>query len=450
LNHLLDGGLRHFGELLRSGQCSAAEVTQALIETIRVEDEKLQAFVHLDELGAMASARAVDESLAMGGDLGPLAGVPVVIKDLVQVEGMPPASAGSRLDVSDLIGPEGDFVRRLRALGCVLLGKTRMIEFAAGAHNMTHPTPWNPCDPEIHRSPAGSSNGSAVAMAAGLTGFAIGSDTGGSVRVPAAFCGVFGLKTSRGLWPLDGVFPLSSHLDTLGVFSKSADDAALIFSAIEGEEEIQPPALKHLRMGYERAADLELTSTVAAAYENALRLLDRVGVELVELSSWQDEALVVDEIFSRLVAGDLRMMLGENRLKHFAHELDPVVQRRLDGAKGVGKPLRQALEKELERLKEKAIDRMDGLDGILSPTAPVQSPPLMEIADTDVAVRYVAEALRLSRFANVQDYCAVSVPIEAEKAALPIGLQIAAGPGQDGRLLAMARALESVVAGSGE
>ena len=435
-------GLRHYSEQLRSRQCSAEEATDALIHAVRREDEKLQAFVHLDEAGALTAARAVDRRLAKGDDPGPLAGVPVVIKDLLQVEGMPTARAGSRLEVADLIGQEGAFVQRLRALDCVLLGKTRTTEFAAGAHNTTHPTPWNPRDPALHRSPAGSSSGSAVAMAAGLTGFAIGSDTGGSVRVPAAFCGVCGLKTSRGLWPLDGVFPLSPHLDTLGLLSGSADDAAFLFSAIQGQEEWGLPRLDRLRLGVEKADDLNLTPPVAARYDRAIHRLARAGVELVELPSWRDEAPVIDALFSRLVAGELRMTLGETRLKQYAGELDPVVQRRLEGGRDLDDAAMQGLEKELERLYSKAAKRIRGLDGILSPTAPLQSPPLSEISDTDTAVGYVAEALRLSRVTNVQGYCAVTVPIPSEAGVLPVGLQIAAGAGQDSWLLAVARAVE--------
>lgn len=438
-------GLRDFGERLRSRQCSALEATEALIHAVRFEDEKLRAFVHLDEDGALAAAGAVDTRLANGDDPGPLAGVPVVIKDLLQVEGMPVARAGSRIDVADLIGAEGAFVQRLRALGCVLLGKTRTTEFAAGAHNLTHPTPWNPCDPGIHRSPAGSSSGSAVAMAAGLTGFGVGSDTGGSVRVPAAFCGVCGLKTSRGLWPLEGVFPLSSHLDTLGLLSRNADDAAFLFAAIQGGQEHALPDSNCLRLGFEKAEHMDLTPSVAVHYDQALGLLSHAGVDLVELPSWRDEAPVIDALFSRLVAGELRKSLGEARLTDGMDLLDPVVQRRVEGAQRLDGASMLRLEKELERLRMKAAARIRGLDGILSPTSSMQSPPLSEIQDTDTAVRYVAEALRLSRVTNVQDYCAVTLPLPCEAGVLPIGLQIAAGADQDSRLLAIARAAEKVL-----
>jgi len=442
--------LRRYGEQLRSQQCSAEEVTQTLIQAVQREDEKLQAFVHLDAAGALATARAVDGRLAKGDDPGPLAGVPVVIKDLLQVEGMPAARAGSRLEVADLIGEEGGFVQRLRALGCVLLGKTRTTEFAAGAHNLTHPTPWNPRDPATHRSPAGSSSGSAVAMAAGLTGFAIGSDTGGSVRVPAAFCGVCGLKTSRGLWPLDGVFPLSPHLDTLGLLSRSADDAAFLLSAIQGQKEVALPRLNRLRLGVERADDLGLTPPVARRYDRALRQLGSAGVELVELPSWRDEAPVIDALFSRLVAGELRMTLGETRLKQVGGELDPVVQRRLEGARDLDDEAMHGLEDALERLQLKAADRIRGLDGIFSPTSSMQSPPLSELSEPDTAVDYVAEALRLSRVTNVQGYCAVTLPIPSAADGLPVGLQIAAGAGEDSWLLAVARAVENEFAAGAE
>ena len=140
----------------------------------------------------------------------------MAVKDLLAVDGMP-TTAGSNVDVADLIGPEGRFVKCLKRAGCVILGKTKTVEFALGGagSNRVRGTPRNPWDAEVFRAPGGSSSGSVVAMASGMCGFAIGSDTVVRVRGPAAFCGVFGLKTTTGLWPTDGVFPLSPTLDTL-------------------------------------------------------------------------------------------------------------------------------------------------------------------------------------------------------------------------------------------
>src|SRR5262249_24931221 len=162
---------------------------------------------------------------------------PIAVKDVFAVAGMP-TSAGSRLDVADLVGSEGTFVKRLKQAGCVILGKTKTVELAYGAAgiNTIRGTPWNPWHPTVHRVPGGASSGSAVAVAAGLCAFATGTDTGGSVRLPAAFCGVFVLKTTAGLWPCDGVLPLSPALDSIGLLTRSAADASFAFAALAGRQ----------------------------------------------------------------------------------------------------------------------------------------------------------------------------------------------------------------------
>ncbi len=215
---LADGGITAFGRRLRQGEISAELATNSYLQRIETLEPRLQAFEHVAAEEALAAAQAIDRLLAAGTDLGPLMGVPVAIKDLFAVEGMP-TTAGSNIDVIDIIGPEGSFVKNLKRAGCVILGKTKTVEFALGAAgtNRVRGTPRNPWDAKVFRVPGGSSSGSAVAVATGMCGFAIGSDTGGSVRIPAALCGTIGLKTTVGLWPLDGVFPLAPSFDTIGL-----------------------------------------------------------------------------------------------------------------------------------------------------------------------------------------------------------------------------------------
>ena len=195
----LAGGIHDFGHRLRRGELTAARATERYLARIEALDGILGAYEHVAAEQALAQASAIDALLASGTDLGPLMGVPVALKDIFAVDGMP-TTAGSLVDVRDLIGREGSFVKLLKRAGCVVLGLTRTVEFALGATGMnyTRGTPRNPWDAETFRLASGSSSGSAVAMAAGLCGFTVGSDTGGSVRGPAAFCGVVGLKTTAG------------------------------------------------------------------------------------------------------------------------------------------------------------------------------------------------------------------------------------------------------------
>jgi aspartyl-tRNA(Asn)/glutamyl-tRNA(Gln) amidotransferase subunit A len=234
----------------------------------------------------------VDARLAAGDDLGPLMGVPIGVKDLCEVEGMP-LTAGSALDADvlhSIVGAEGSLVSALKAAGCVILGKTKTTEwaFSPTGINRTKGTPMNPADAAVSRLPGGSSAGSAVATAAGLAAFAIGSDTGGSVRVPSALCGVVGIKTTIGLpgWGTDGVFQLSSTFDTMGPLAKSAADVALVLSALGEPTQPAPvPEPTSLRIG--RATNAVLwegcDEHVLRSVERALELLKAAGATVVDV-----------------------------------------------------------------------------------------------------------------------------------------------------------------------
>ena len=183
---LESGGIAGYAEDLRAGRTTAVAATRAYLDRIAALDGRLGVFQHVAADQALAQADAIDKLLAAGTDLGPLMGVPIGVKDLLAVDGMPTTN-GSLGDTADLTGCEGPFVRTLKQAGCIILGKTKTVEFALGATgiNAARGTPWNPWDPSAHRCPGGSSSGSAVATAARLCAFAIGSDTGGSVRIPA-------------------------------------------------------------------------------------------------------------------------------------------------------------------------------------------------------------------------------------------------------------------------
>ena len=183
-------GIAAFAEDLRAGRTSSVAATEACLERIAALNPKLDAFQLVDGTRARAAAAAIDALLAAGTDLGPLMGVPIGVKDIIAVEGLPTTN-GSLYQTAHLNGPEGTIVQRLKEAGCVILGKTKTVEFALGATgvNEARGTPWNPWDSSIQRIPGGSSSGSAVATAAGLCAFALGTDTGGSVRIPACFTG---------------------------------------------------------------------------------------------------------------------------------------------------------------------------------------------------------------------------------------------------------------------
>ncbi|MDX1529147.1 MAG: amidase, partial [Gammaproteobacteria bacterium] len=222
--------------LLREGELSPVELTEAFLDQIDSQDRALGAFRLRSAERALNEARRAEAAIASGRETGPLHGIPFAVKDLFDVAGLP-TSAGCRLLEGNIASKDATVVRRLLDSGMVLLGKTNTVQFAYGGAgiNHDHGTPKNPWHPVPHL-PGGSSSGSGVAVAAGMAPMALGSDTGGSVRIPAAFCGITGLKTTVGQVSRAGVYPLSFSLDSVGPLARSAEDAALVYSAMAGPD----------------------------------------------------------------------------------------------------------------------------------------------------------------------------------------------------------------------
>ncbi len=215
-----------------------------------------------------------------------------------------PTTAGSDVDISDLVPPQGRFIDRLQRAGCVIVGKTATTEFALGGFNLKRPPPWNPCDPQVARMTGGSSHGSAVAMAAELVGFTLGTDTGGSVRWPAALCGVAGYKATTEHWPQDGIFPLSREMDSIGVFASCVADLLFVHAALAAERVPAPRPASALVLALPGEHFLQnIEPEVRACFERAVELLRAAGATIREVAL--PEAAEIDEVFGRLV--DRRM-----------------------------------------------------------------------------------------------------------------------------------------------
>jgi len=222
--------LGSFSRKFREGSLTAEATTEAYLQRIAVLDPVIGAFRAVDAVAALERAREIDSQRRTGRDLGPLMGMPIAVKEIFRLERFP-FGAGTDISIDDLAPRQGAFMDALEQQGSVLLGITKTTEFAAATINSNKTMPWNPWDAAIKRVCGGSSHGSAAALAAGLCAFAIGTDSGGSVRLPAALCGLVGFKPSMGIWSTDGVFPLSPTFDTVGVFSHSAADARLVGQA---------------------------------------------------------------------------------------------------------------------------------------------------------------------------------------------------------------------------
>jgi aspartyl-tRNA(Asn)/glutamyl-tRNA(Gln) amidotransferase subunit A len=445
-------GLHAIASALRNGTTTCIDLTQATLARIAALEPRLQAFLHLDAPRALRHAQALDGLFSAGVDLGPLMGIPVAAKDHFTVQGMPTA-AGTRLDIQDLVAPQGPFIDALMRAGCIILGKTRATEFALGGFNFDQPPPWNPCDPSQPRMTGGSSHGSAVAMAAGLAGFTLGSDTGGSVRWPAAMCGVVGYKASSTQWPCDGVFPLSPELDSIGFFTQSAHDAAFVHAALTGESSRTLPGIQELTLALPAQHFMDdVDEPVLRCFQEAAARLRAAGARIVTMDL--PEAGEIDEVFRSLVPADLLAYLGRDRVRSQFERIDAVAAERLQFAFDVqGDDYARMLARRRE-VQRRVTQRCAGIDAWLSPTVPMLPAPTAHFKTVAEAAAWNRRATRNTRPGNLFGQCGISLPIQhlasnaggqTPLAGLPVGLQLGAAPGQDRTLLGLARTIEDLL-----
>ncbi len=378
--------------------------------------------------------------------LGPLDGAIVSIKDLFDVAGEP-TRAGSKILAEEAKPAAADapVVRRLRAAGAVIVAKTNMTEFALGGigANPHFGTPGNPSDRA--RVPGGSSSGAAVTAADGMCEIAIGTDTGGSVRIPAGLCGIVGFKPSRQRVPTEGAFPLSTTLDSIGPLARSVADCAKADAVLSGGDfaSLEPIALAGLRFGVVQGLPLEsLDQTVAAGFAAALKSLGAVGVRLT------DETLpLLDEMREVNAYGGIvqpeACAVHRDRLERRGADIDPNVRVRLERGGAVSGPDYVDMMQARIRLVRAMDQRLAAFDAVVMPTTPIVAPTLAEVADPkDYAVRNTL-VLRNTSIGNFFDLCGVSLPL---KARLPVGLMLMARNGHDRMLLRIAAAVEKSLA----
>lgn len=433
---------------LRSGQLTSEALTRQYLARIDAHDGQLRAYERVDAPRALQQARAMDALLAAGTDLGPLMGLPVAVKDVLNVAGMP-ARAGSEFDLSAVVGTrESSFVTRLRQAGCVILGKTRTAEFALSSSgvNFRNGTPRNPWDASVARVPGGSSSGSAVAAAANLCAFAIGTDTGGSVRTPAAFCGVVGVKFSAGRFPMDGAFPLSTTLDSLGIFTHSAACAGLVCDVLYEAPGGAPPA-GPLRLGMlDTYLSLDTEPGILECWDAALARLRAAGhqIETVDTSGWRTE---LNELYQTITRPEVLATLAPLNYEAGRDLINPDIFPKIES----GKPARAmdyiAALRRREAVIEQSLPLFQRYDALISPTKPAVAPPIPASYTTpEEDARLLSKTGTLTREGNVLNLTGVSLPIhQLTGLRLPAGLMVLGPRHADQRIVALACALESVL-----
>jgi aspartyl-tRNA(Asn)/glutamyl-tRNA(Gln) amidotransferase subunit A len=391
---------------------------------------------------ARAAADAADARSARGASLGPLDGTIVSIKDLFDVAGEP-TRAGSKILAEEAPPATADAVAvaRLRAAGAVIVAKTNMTEFAfsgIGA-NPHFGTPGNPRDRK--RVPGGSSAGAPITVLDGMSEIAIGTDTGGSVRVPAGLCGLLGFKPSRQRVPTAGAFPLSKTLDSIGPLAKSVADCAKADAIMAGEAfaPLEPIALAGLKFGLAEGLPLErLDTTTAKAFAAALARLDASGVRVT-----QEKFSLFDDMMAVNAKGGVvppeACALHRDRLRRRAADIDPNVRVRIERGCAVTEAEHAEIFREWGRLVREMDARLSALDVIVMPTTSIVAPTIAEVADPAVFSTHNAAVLRNTSIVNFFDLCAISLPLP--DTALPVGLMLVMRNGHDRRLLRIADAV---------
>jgi aspartyl-tRNA(Asn)/glutamyl-tRNA(Gln) amidotransferase subunit A len=417
---------------LLSRRLSPVELTEAYLARIAAQEPKLHAYVDVYAEEARLAARGAEAAIRAGQAVGPLHGIPIALKDLIELEGRV-VTGGCEAWTQRRATRTATLARKIIAQGMIVLGKTHTVEFAMGGWgtNSRRGTPWNPWDPKRQRTPGGSSSGSGVAVAAALAPWAVGTDTGGSVRLPASWCGITGLKTTIGRISTHGVLPLSTTLDTPGPMARNVEDTALLYAVMQGADPLDPltrglpytdpmPALKRgvrgLRLARMPQVERQHASAdVLAAYDRSLAELERLGAEIVSVD--------LPFLFADVAAFNLRIMAAESYT--ILHELiddekaplDPHVRPRIAAGRTI---TAQAYIEALQMrtvMKQQFAAALDGIDALLTPTTMTTALPLDEVDQTKAPAHY-------TRFGNYLDLCALALPNGIAPDGLPTSLQI--------------------------
>ena len=454
-NDLLSRPLIEIGRDLRAKQVTARELIEAAIARHERFDERLHAYSHWAPEQARAVAHAADAAFAAGVTVGPLQGLPVSIKDLFAASGYPCFAGSSRRLPADPWERDGPLVATLRRQLGVIMGKTHMVEFAFGGtgHNGHWGAPYNPWDAAAHRSVGGSSSGAGVSLLEGSAALALGSDTAGSVRIPASMTGTVGLKITLGRWSTDGVVPLSPTFDTPGLLARSVSDAAYGFAALDPAG-IEPagfivragtPDLAGVRIGVgDPFLWRDCDPGIAETAEEAVNALGHAGAVTREFPLPEVEAAYAVFLQGSLSAVELRSFL-DLELPDWLSQLDPVIAPAVRNAESVSARDYLARLARLRALARTAAPRLDAVDIIASPTLCLTPPLMAEVADPDSHLQANRRIVRNTVAVNYLGLCAITMPVGPDHVGMPVGLQLIAPAGAEEKLLTIALAAERVL-----
>ncbi|HEU4434603.1 MAG TPA: amidase [Pyrinomonadaceae bacterium] len=429
---MLELSIAEVSSLLRRKGISPVDLTNACLDRIEQLSPSLNAFITVMHDSALAQAREAEAEIRRGNWRGPLHGVPVGLKDLIDTAGTK-TTCGSELFADRVPADDADVVRRLKDAGAVLIGKQNMQEFAWGGTSTSSyygpvRNPW-----DVERIAGGSSGGSAAAVAAGLCFAAIGTDTGGSVREPAAFCGIVGLKPTYERVSTQGVFPLSTSLDHVGPLCRTVEDAALVLQVIAACDRLDLSIQTKPRIGIARGPFFDdLNAEIESAFEAAMKVIRVLSSEFKEIDlPATPGAVQAPEVYAV-------------HAKHFAaspQKYGRWMQERLKQAAAIDNAAYVEARQELDRVRRLIDEVFTEVDFVVTPTTPV--PPITIEEALNMSPDPAGELwLRNTRPFNAYGVPTISVPCGFTRAGLPIGLQIAGRNLGEASLLSFAHAYE--------
>jgi len=433
---------------LAAGTVSSRDLVEDCLQ--KIDDpagEGGRVFIRVDHNGARAQADAVDNLRKNGAALSKLAGIPVSIKDLFDIQGQTTAAGSKILKGNQVAAADCPAVGRLRAAGLVLIGRTNMTEFAYSGLGLNphYDTPRNPFDRSTGRAPGGSSSGAAVSVADGMAAAGLGTDTGGSCRIPAAMCGITGYKPTQARVPLDGAVPLSSTLDSIGPLAQTVDCCAAIDEVLADRRHAAVPRdASRLRLGVIKDFVLDgMDDKVAADFERACQALSAAGVSVVDVP-----LPVLLELNTVNAGGGFASAEAyawhRPYLETRADEYDPRVAVRIMNGKNQSAADYVDVIQARRRIIEAVNVASLGLDALICPTIPIIAPTLAELADDSVFADRNHLVLRNPAVSNFLDRCAIALPMH-DSGSAPTSLMLTGEHMGDSILFDVARTVEKVL-----
>nr|WP_295971219.1 amidase [uncultured Bacillus sp.] len=444
MNELLFETIETAGSAIKNKQISPIELTQMTLNQIREHEPRVHAFITIMEEEALAQAKELEEELMNNRVRGPLHGIPIAIKDILQTKGVK-TTGGSKIFEGWIPDEDATAVQKLRDAGAIMIGKANLHEFAMGAttenpHYGSTKNPWN-----VKRIPGGSSGGSAVATATGMAFGAVGSDTAGSIRLPAAMCGTVGFKPTYGVVSRRGCLPFSWSLDHVGPMTRTVQDAAIMLEVMKGYDQKDQASIKRnvpvlfnslsdlkgVKLGFHEAYMLsEIDGDVKQVIDEAFRQLASLGAEIVPI-----DLPGIDEALNALkaIAQSEVVSVHEPLLKKYGHLYGDDLKYRFEFGNDISATAYIGAQRRRDQFVRQTIKQMDGIDALVGPTN-VKTPFEIGTMIPEMAISNMF-TLGKTPLANILGFPSLSVACGFTSENLPVGLQLIGKPFTDQRVL---------------